>query len=1100
MQKKMGKKVIGFILGCMFLWCCAINYTIAAGSVQSEEIKIVSQPEDVTVAEGSYVTLKMEAEGTGLTYQWQYHYAGQSNWMNWGTGNPLTISKYKAAKDWDGIKYRCVITDKNGNKVISEEGTLHIKKAYTVTFDANGGYWDTSSVTTKSYEVTPGDKFTNYPSKPTHKTLTFKGWYYDKECKNEVGYAGFYPEKDMTVYAGWDEKVTVTFDANGGKVGNNKDIMQQVIAKGSTIENMPTATRGDSYSFAGWALTKNAAADEVIDFFHYAFDKDTYLYAVWTENYIITYDTNGGKWSSIEDTTYKFSVKPGESLGSPTYKVPGNPVCEGKAFTGWYHDKEGKNKLDNIYQYVPTSSETFYAGWTEDYYTITLIANGGTAYADALSGETVKINVPKNQSINLRTTAVKNGYTFAGWSYDSDTKKVDFTANQLSYYLPSNNITLYAAFGKTAKVTLNANGGTFYNGKDTANFDLAIGYPCPYYYSDPTREGYYFAGWSRTKNATEAEISSLPNYIPENETETLYAVWKVETGVTAPQVEYDEINHSLKITASAAEKPYINIGIYQDGVLKLTMSYGQISDNSSITWSVKNETKETGVYQFAVKASRKQYDYDFNSGAVTFTKEYTYTAPEQKLATPANLHWDGKKATWSTVAGYVDGYHVKIYNASGKIVASGYTDNWQTSYDTSWVRDSERYQFTVTAVPKNLNEYAASDESAKSPVYGESTEELYNVTFHAGTGVTFEGMSQNTISWKQEKGSKIENTPNPVKSGYFLVGWALTENGKPIDLSTYTVESDVDLYAIMGKQIQPASITYNPYTKTVMISSSPSDHYYIALRITSESQGVVHEHYFGQVPESGSITYDVSEYVTDATTYTFKAFTDTSEEGAKQFGGVWNETQYMNDIVTTKLDTPTGLYWGMNAVANWNAVENADEYEVTLYKNGIKTDTVITTSELTADFYTEVVGEDDAYTFTVKAITSNTIKYLNSDVSEASSECRGRDENELPIAPTMAQPNKANSETELTESDDQKELTEEEVNGEITDETAEDTENSENTENTDEEEQVDQEEKLQETGQEASDVNEADSPSDAEDSLEMDNPESESLEDGVQEE
>ena len=1073
---------------------------VVTTTIEKEEVfRITKQPESVKGAFGKKVLLQVEAEGNGLSYQWYYQKAGQDTWNASGKAEAKQAGfELELNTSNDGNRWKCIITNGSGKTLESEVVTTTIEKnIYTVTFDANGGYWDTSSVTTKSYEVTPGDKFTNYPSKPTHKTLTFKGWYYDKECKNEVGYAGFYPEKDMTVYAGWDEKVTVTFDANGGKVGNNKDTMQQVIAKGSTIENMPTATRGDSYSFAGWALTKNAAADEVIDFFHYAFDKDTYLYAVWTENYIITYDTNGGKWSSIEDTTYKFSVKPGESLGSPTYKVPSNPVCEGKAFTGWYHDKEGKNKLDNIYQYVPTSSETFYAGWTEDYYTITLIAKGGTAYADALSGETVKINVPKNQSINLRTTAVKNGYTFAGWSYDSDTKKVDFTANQLSYYLPSSNITLYAAFGKTAKVTLNANGGTFYNGKDTANIDLAIGYPCPYYYSDPTREGYYFAGWSRSKDATEVEISSLQTYVPWSETETLYAVWKTETGITAPTLEYDTKGHMLKITAVGAEKPYITIGIYKNGQLDNIITWGQVLSDTGSWYNLLYYTSDGGVYKFAVKASHKAGDADFTKGAVTYTDEYTYVVPEQKLTTPTNLHWEGKKATWNAVP-YAKFYKVNIYTSDGSLASEGTA--YESSCDTSWLRDDLRYQFTVTAMPYDADEYAMSDESAKSPVYGEETEELYNVTFHAGTGVTFEGMSQNTISWKQEKGSKIENTPNPVKSGYFLVGWALTENGKPIDLSTYTVESDVDLYAVMGKQIQPASITYNPYTKTVMISSSPSDHYYIALRITSESQGVVHEHYFGQVPESGSITYDVSEYVTDAATYTFKAFTDTSEEGAKQFGGVWSETQYTNDIVTTKLDTPTGLYWGMNAVANWSAVENADEYEVTLYKNGVKTDTVITTSELTADFYTEVVGEDDAYTFTVKAITSNTIKYLNSDVSEASSECRGRDENELPIAPTMAQPNEANSETEPTESDEQKELTEEEVNEEITDETAEDTENSENTENTDEEEQVDQEEKLQETEQEASDVNEADSPSDAEDSLEMDNPESESLEDGVQEE
>ena len=376
------------ILGITIIMCClVINSFIPSLGVNATElrqsnsiIKITQQPKDTNYKAGETVKLSVAAEGSGLKYQWQYQFPGKDTWTNWSGGNNAVLSRAIPA-EWNGLKNRCVITDETGTSVISDVAILSLKSAYTVIFDANGGYWDTSSVTTKSYEVTPGDKFTNYPSKPTHKTLTFKGWYYDKECKNEVGYAGFYPEKDMTVYAGWDEKVTVTFDANGGKVGNNKDTLQQVIAKGSTIENMPTATRGDNYSFAGWALTKNATADEVIDFFHYVFDKDTYLYAVWTEDYTITYDTNGGTWS-IEDTTYKFSVKPGESLGSPTYKFPGNPVCEGKAFTGWYHDREGKNKIDNIYQYVPTSSETFYAGWTEDYYTITLIAKGGTAYAD----------------------------------------------------------------------------------------------------------------------------------------------------------------------------------------------------------------------------------------------------------------------------------------------------------------------------------------------------------------------------------------------------------------------------------------------------------------------------------------------------------------------------------------------------------------------------------------------------------------------------------------------------------------------------------------------------------------------------------------------
>ena len=1123
---------------------------------------------------------------------------------------------------WTGWKLRCVVTDDKGNKVISEEAIITVAESkYTITFDANGGYWDDPSVTTKTYEVEPDQLFTNYPSGVKHKTLVFNGWYFDKACTNKVGVIGFYPDGDMTVYAGWAEKVTVTFDANGGKVGNNKDVLISEIAKGSIIENMPIPTRTGDYSFIGWALAKDATEDEVIDFFHYPFNEDTYLYAIWSDGYTITYDANGGRWSDSY-VIKQYNVKKGESLGGSTYKFPGNPSWEDKAFTGWYHEKEAKNKIEYIQGYVPTASEVLYAGWTEDYYTITLIAENGTAYADSLSGETVRIKVPKDFSINISTTAVKDGCSFAGWSYSSAAATVDLSANQLSYYIPSGDITLYAVFGEPAKITLKGNGGLFYDGSDSVNLVGTIGQVCRYTYGDPVREGYCFTGWSLTQDATEAEISSLWSYVPKNPTQTLYAVWEkavditaptleydvkthmlkvtivasqkpyisigiykdghlgnihtygqamyddeiwydlmsetIESGVykfvvkasqnqndvtnftkgavtytgeytyvapeqklatptnlkwkgkiatwdavssadrylitvyttdgrevvnsiaygnsyefnwladdmkyqftvravpadadeyavsevsekspeggneeevsvTAPEVEYDEINHTLKVTVSPDEKPYVSIGIYQDGALKTTLSYGQITNESGTIWfSIKNETKESGVYQFAVKASQKQYDNDFSRGAVTFTKEYTYTAPDKKLDTPTNLHWDGKIAVWSAVP-YATNYQVKIFNSSGNIAASGYVDGNVTSYDTSWLRDSVRYQFTVTAIPNNLSICAASDESEKSPVYGEATEELYNVTFHAGDGAVFEGTSQNVMSRTQEKGSKIENAPKPVKSGYFLVGWSLTENGSLIDLSTYTVESDVDLYAIMGKQVQPASITYDPNTKSVTISSDPSNHYYIALRITSESQGVVHEHYFGQVPESGSITYDVSEYVTDATTYTFKTFTDESEEGAKRFGGVWSETQYTNDIVTTKLDTPTGLYWGMNALANWNAVENADRYEVTLYKNGVKTDTSVTTSDLNADFFTVAVGEENVYTFTVKAVSSDETKYVSSEESAASSEYQGRKENETPIIPLTK-----NQEEITTEAPDESEVIEPDNQEEIADDT-----------------------------------------------------------------
>ena len=80
---------------------------------QTGPIKIKTQPKDVVTKKGETVGFSVEAEGDGLTYQWQYRTSATSSWKNFASATKPSIQKVSG--DWDGWQVRCVIKDKAGN-------------------------------------------------------------------------------------------------------------------------------------------------------------------------------------------------------------------------------------------------------------------------------------------------------------------------------------------------------------------------------------------------------------------------------------------------------------------------------------------------------------------------------------------------------------------------------------------------------------------------------------------------------------------------------------------------------------------------------------------------------------------------------------------------------------------------------------------------------------------------------------------------------------------------------------------------------------------------------------------------------------------------
>ena len=95
-------------------------------------LEITSQPQDVTVNVGEYPVFRVSAEGSGLTYQWQYYSFYYGAWLN-VAGATYSVMYFPAKAIYNGIYYRCVVKDAGVLEVISDYAKLTVKSAITMT-------------------------------------------------------------------------------------------------------------------------------------------------------------------------------------------------------------------------------------------------------------------------------------------------------------------------------------------------------------------------------------------------------------------------------------------------------------------------------------------------------------------------------------------------------------------------------------------------------------------------------------------------------------------------------------------------------------------------------------------------------------------------------------------------------------------------------------------------------------------------------------------------------------------------------------------------------------------------------------------------------
>ena len=306
----------------------------------------------------------------------------------------------------------------------------------TVTFDKNGGDTEADPTTLLVADGTAIGAG-NEPNAPTRAGYSFAFWTEDATAETPVAYDfDTAVTGDMTLYAVWNRKIDITFNANGGSFTGETPKLENVTVgdtlKAADLVGATTAVNAPAnYKFKEWNTLANGSGTIAADGVAITADMTT-LFAIYepdvpdSDKVTVTFDKNGGTTDATPSSiTIVKDTKIGDVVGMPgdpaTPDAAGNPTREGYTFTGWYDAPIGGAVVDD--NTTVSEDMTAYAHWVSesddpaDYWTVTFHKNDGTTGNDEVLG-TVQINkadTPCELNLSGYVTAEREGYDALRW-------------------------------------------------------------------------------------------------------------------------------------------------------------------------------------------------------------------------------------------------------------------------------------------------------------------------------------------------------------------------------------------------------------------------------------------------------------------------------------------------------------------------------------------------------------------------------------------------------------------------------------------------------------------------------------------------------------
>ena len=371
---------------------------------------------------------------------------------------------------------------------------------------------------------------------------TFSGWYNSEGTSvTEVKYSS--AGQNIDLYGKWTHAdCTVTFLADyadymmpergslnlGGQTVSEYKVP---VPYGSTLQNavksLPTPVPGkggeNKWFFKSWDLEEDGSEKIFytdLEVLNMPVRSNLTFVAQWWP--IVTFDANGGAWSSGEAMRYA-------KIQTDTEKVTAasTPVRNGYTFLGWYTDDGNRANFED----TVNGPKTLYAHWAKNAAVTFRIVNG-TWSGGAAEDKTVTVvlypQADGTASGTLDASYVPQimlpapGYEniAGGWEQTPNTDPNGITGD-VTYVYRFGSTGGGSSSGHSTRYTLHyeSNGGTAYKDERCSSGTKVT------LDKTPTRESYTFTGWYADKALTQ-KITT----VTMNSDKTVYAGWEA-TGV-----------------------------------------------------------------------------------------------------------------------------------------------------------------------------------------------------------------------------------------------------------------------------------------------------------------------------------------------------------------------------------------------------------------------------------------------------------------------------------------------------------------------------------------------------------------------------------------
>ena len=582
-------------------------------------------------------------------------------------------------------------------------------------------------------------------------------------------------------------------------------------------------------------------------------------------NYQVTYEVNGGS-----------AITPATVLNGKTLSKPADPKKDGYYFIGWYADADFTTPF--AFDATPiTENITLYARFEaeligQEEYTVTFVVDGASNAYEAkktVSGKVFDLPTP-----------TKDGATFAGW-WLSDAQDASKLTCKYEGQVLNENTKLFAVWASNAPlvsvtktgVTWSASGANnSYTVKITApnesdNVTQTIGeskfdydfskkaageYVVEVTLGDKTTKAYY-------NNKQLADVSFFT--VVEPSVLVFNAVENAEKYLITVDCGNEKHEHVAFDNGTSVYYNFENCDMQKDGIVftveavadgYMTSKSGAFAysrDLKNVTGLKVDAAKEqvswdrvSNAFSYVVEIKKGDTTTKVNVGAKTSysLKEYSgaltikvypvangYNSPDgvsvnytkANLATPSNVHFEGKKLVWNEVEGATK-YNVKI--------GTQIYETTTASYDLSSLAYAAEYVVSVQSVGATADKNSAYSEalSVKADVMAEKLvyskgeiswtpvldADSYAVKVNGGAVVNVDGKF-NSYAVKLTKAGANTIEVCAYYRGQKITDWVSTEVfAYEIEFDTRGGSDVAPMYKAIGDKIElPTDATYEGY-------------------------------------------------------------------------------------------------------------------------------------------------------------------------------------------------------------------------------------------------------------------------------------------------